>query len=70
MCLIPLLPYPSHQRGMRPTFKSWGVNGSNVGSLAAIVGLHLGLLAPNVSPKHPLFAGPGAAVCRALQLGY
>jgi hypothetical protein len=24
---------------------------------------------PNVSPKHPLFAGSGATVCRPLQFG-
>jgi hypothetical protein len=40
----------------------------NVGSLAAIVGLHLSLLARNVSRKQPLFAGPGAAVCGPLQV--
>jgi hypothetical protein len=41
----------------------------NVGSLAVIVGLCLRLLARNVSRKCPLFAGPGATVCRPLQLG-
>ena len=40
----------------------------NVGSLALIVSLSLSLLAPNVSRKRPLFAGPGAAVCRPLHL--
>src|SRR4051794_3293962 len=45
-----------------------GLLAFNVGSLAAIVGSQARLLAPNVSPKQPLFAGPGAAVCRPLQL--
>jgi hypothetical protein len=45
-----------------------GLVALNVGSLAAIVSPGLPLLAPNVSPKHPLFAGPGAAVCRPLHL--
>jgi hypothetical protein len=40
----------------------------NVGSLAPIVGLPLSLLARNVSRKRLLFAGPGAAVCRPLQV--
>jgi len=40
----------------------------NVGSLAVIVSLSPSLLARNVSPKHPLFAGPGAAVCKPLQI--
>jgi hypothetical protein len=33
-----------------------------------IVGSSLGLLAQNVSRKHPLFAGSGATICRLLQL--
>ena len=40
----------------------------DVGSLAVTVSPSLRLLARNVSPKHPLFAGLGAAVCRPLQL--
>src|SRR6266545_6444488 len=40
----------------------------NVGSLAVIVGPSLRVLARNVSRKRPLFAGPGATVCRPLQL--
>jgi hypothetical protein len=46
----------------------YGLLAFKVGSLAAIVGSQARLLAPNVSPNHPLFAGPGAAVCEPLQL--
>jgi hypothetical protein len=39
-----------------------------MGSLAVILGLQASLLAPSVSRKRPLFTGPGAAVCRPLQI--
>jgi hypothetical protein len=39
-----------------------------VGSLAVSEGSRAGLLAVNVSRKHPLFASPRAIVCRPLQL--
>jgi Resolvase, N terminal domain len=45
-----------------------GLLAINVGSLAASVSSGARLLAPNVSPKHPLFASPRAAVCKPLQL--
>ena len=41
----------------------------DVGSLAVIVCLLRSLLAPNVSRKCPLFAGPGVTVCEPLQVG-
>jgi hypothetical protein len=40
----------------------------NVGLFAVIVGSSLRLLARNVSRKRPLFAGPGAAVCKPRHL--
>jgi hypothetical protein len=40
----------------------------NVGPFAANAGPKRDLLAPNVSRKASLFAGPGAAVCGPLQL--
>ena len=40
----------------------------NVSSFAVIVSPSLGLLAQNVSRKHPVFAGSGATVCRPLHL--
>ena len=46
-----------------------GLLAINVGSLAVSVSPGLRLLARNVSPKLPLFAGLGAAVCKPLQLG-
>jgi hypothetical protein len=41
----------------------------NAGSLAVIVTPRLTRLAWNMSPKRPLFAGPGAAVCKLAHLG-
>jgi hypothetical protein len=66
-CADALAPPPPGPRALHITKSG---HEPNVGSLAAIVGLHLSLLARNVSRKQPLFAGPGAAVCGPLHLAF
>jgi hypothetical protein len=54
-------PAPTTRVGS-PTFITKTGQEPNLGLLAVIVGPSLSVLAPNMSRKHPLFAGPRVTV--------